>query len=265
MRVLVVEDQPLARTHLVELLAAEPDVEVIGACATGVDAVREIRHHSPDLVLLDIRLQRLDGFGVMAELGDDMPLTICVSDDDELAVKAFEVRAFDYLLKPVGRDRLSAALAAARRRLEEGRDELLARQFASLVTGGEASPTAERLVVRSAGRVLLVELDELDAVESDGNYVRLHTTERAYLVRETLSAIEGRLSGDRFCRVHRRWLVNLSHVRELVTRPGGEPALVMRDGRHLRVGRAYRAKVLDRWQATGPSRDALRASPGSSG
>ena len=267
MRVLVVEDQPQARTRLVELVAAEPDVEVVGACATGLEAVHEIRAHGPDLVFLDLLLPELDGFSVMAELGSDMPLTICVSAYEEYAVRAFDLRVFDYILKPYSRDRLRASLAAARRRLEEGREELLARQVASLVTGSAdaAPPAADRLVVRSAGRVVIVPLDELEAVESQGNYVRLHTTERAFLVRETLSAVEERLGAGRFCRAHRRWLVNVAHVRELSVRPGCDPELVLRGGRHLRVGRAFRAQVVERWRATGPSRDVLPASPGSSG
>jgi two-component system LytT family response regulator len=266
MRVLVVEDQPLARTRLVDLVRAEPDIEVVAACGTGREAVDEIRRQAPDVVLLDLQLEDLDGFGVLAEVGDAMPLTIFVTAYDEYALRAFEVHAFDYLLKPFGRERLRAALAAARQHLAEGREEQLARRFASLVAGvADPRRPKGRLVVRSGGRMVVVPLDELEAVESEGNYVRLHVGGRVHLVRETLSAVEARLGGERFCRVHRCWLVNLGHVEALVARPGGEPELLMRAGHRLRVGRAYRGQVMERWRARGPSRDALRASPGSSG
>jgi two-component system, LytTR family, response regulator len=232
---------------MVELLQAEPDLEVVAVCQSGVEAVDEIRRLAPDLVLLDLQLEDLDGFGVIAAVGADMPLTIFVTAYDEYALRAFEVHAFDYLLKPFGRDRLRAALAAVRERLAEGLEEELARRFRSLAEAADqrASP-ADRLVVRVGGRVVLIPLDELEAVESEGNYVRLHTTERAYLVRETMSAIQARLGAECFCRVHRSWLANLTHVRDAVVRPGLEPELRMRNGRVLKVGRAYRAQVTER-------------------
>lgn len=245
-RTLVVEDQALARDRLVELLSEEEDVEVIAACGSGTDAVARIRALSPDLVLLDLQMPDLDGFGVVSQVGSAMPLTIFVTAYDEFALKAFEVHAFDYLLKPFGRERLQQALARARAHLAEGREEQLARRFVSLVgeAGSEPSPRiSDRIAVKSGGRVVLVQIAELDAVESEGNYVRLHTGGRVHLVRETMANIEGRLAGQQFCRVHRGWIVNLARVHQLVARPSGDPELVMRDGRTLRVGRAYRHSV----------------------
>jgi two-component system, LytTR family, response regulator len=244
-RTLVVEDQALARERLVELLSAETDVEVVAACGTGSDAVASIRALSPDLVLLDLHMPDLDGFGVVSAVGSAMPLTIFVTAYDEFALKAFEVHAFDYLLKPFGRERLQQALARARTRLAEGREEQLARRFVSLV--GSASPDAprvsDRLAVKSGGRVVMLQISELDAIESEGNYVRLHSGGQVHLVRETMANIEGRLSGHRFVRVHRGWIVNLDRVRRLVSSSTSDPELVMQDGRKVRVGRAYRHAV----------------------
>src|SRR4249919_489605 len=249
-RTLVVEDQALARERLVELLSAETDVEVIAACGTGSDAVASIRALSPDLVLLDLQMPDLDGFGVVSELGSAMPLTIFVTAYDEFALRAFEVHAFDYLLKPFGRDRFLQALGRARAHLADKQDEQLARRFVSLVEHAGASdvpsPVPDRLMVKSGGRVVLLPLDELDAVESAGNYVRLYSGSQAHLVRETMANLEGRLPPDRFCRIHRTWIVNFARVKMTAMRPNGEPELVMLDGRRFRVGRAFRDSVMTR-------------------
>ena len=249
-RTVVVEDQPLARERLVEMLASEADVDVVASCSTGVEAVSAIREHGPDLVLLDLQMPDLDGFGVIAEIGSAMPLTIFVTAYDEFALRAFEVHAFDYLLKPFGRDRFLEALGRARAHLAEKQDEQLARRFVSLVEHAGASdvpsPVPDRLMVKSGGRVVLLPLDELDAVESAGNYVRLHSGSQAHLVRETMANLEGRLPADRFCRIHRTWIVNLARVKMTAMRSNGEPELVMVDGRRFRVGRAYRDAVMTR-------------------
>ena len=248
-RTLVVEDQPIARDRLVELLQSEPDVEVVGAADTGLDAVDAIRRLNPDLVFLDLQIPELDGFGVIAELGHAMPLTIFVTAHDEYALRAFDVHAFDYLLKPFGRERLQQALARARVHLTERREEQLARRLVSLVQDvGGPRPLPDRLMVKSGGRVVFLLLEELDAAESEGNYVKLHTGARVHLVRETMASIEARLGFDRFCRIHRRWIVNLDRVRELHVRGNGEHELITHEGRTYRVGRAYRDAVQSRLQ-----------------
>lgn len=248
-RTLVVEDQPISRERLVELLGDEPDVEVVCATASGREAVDAIRRLRPDLVLLDLQLTDLDGFGVIEQVGSAMPLTIFVTAHDEYALRAFDVHAFDYLLKPFGRERLQQALARARARLAEGREEQLARRLMSLVQDvGGPRGMPDRLMVKSGGRVVFIALDELDAIESEGNYVRLHVGPRVHLVRETMASIEARLGQDRFCRVHRGWIVNLDRVRELHVRSNGEHELITHEGRAYRVGRAYRESVQARLQ-----------------
>ena len=251
-RTVVVEDHIVARDRLVEMLGDEPDIDVVASCGTGSEAVDAIRRYVPHLVLLDLQMPDLDGFEIIAQLGDAMPLTIFVTAYDEYALKAFEVHAFDYLLKPFGRERFHQAVARARTRLTEGLQEHLARRFVSLVHDAGSAPAASgRLMVKSGGRMMLLPLDELDAVESEGNYVRLHSGGRSYLVRDTMAGIEARLGSDRFCRIHRGWIVNLDRVREVATRANGEHELVLRDGRRLRVGRAYREAVYARLKGEG--------------
>ena len=248
-RTLVVEDQPIARDRLVELLQSETDVELVGVADSGAGAVDAIRRLAPDLVFLDLQIPELDGFGVIAEVGRGMPLTIFVTAYDEYALRAFDVHAFDYLLKPFGRERFQQALARARARLAEAREEQLARRLVSMVhDAGGPKTLPDRLMVKSGGRVVFLPLDELDAVESEGNYVRLHAGPRVHLARETMAGIEQRLGSDRFCRVHRGWIVNLDRVRELRVRPNGEHELVTHEGRTYRVGRAYRDLVQARLQ-----------------
>jgi two-component system, LytTR family, response regulator len=243
----VVEDQAMARERLVAMLGEEPDIDVVASCGTGGEAVAAIRRHVPNLVLLDLQMPDLDGFEIIAALGDAMPLTIFVTAYDEYALKAFEVHAFDYLLKPFGRERFQQAVARARTRLTEGLEEHLARRFLSLVNDAGSAPAASgRVMIKSGGRMMLLPLDDLDAVESEGNYVRLHSGGQSYLVRDTMAGIEARLGSDRFCRIHRGWIVNLDRVREVATRWTGEQELVLRDGRRLRVGRAYRDVVYAR-------------------
>jgi two-component system, LytTR family, response regulator len=246
-RTVVVEDQVVARERLVEMLGDEPDIDVVASCGTGSEAVAAIRRYLPNLVLLDLQMPDFDGFEIIAALGDAMPLTIFVTAYDEYALRAFEVHAFDYLLKPFGRERFQQAVARARLRLSEGLDEHLARRAVSLVQDAGSAPAASgRLMVKSGGRMMLLPLDDLDAVESEGNYVRLHAAGRSYLVRDTMAGIEARLGSARFCRIHRGWIVNLDRVREVATRVNGEHELVLRDGRRLRVGRAYREAVYAR-------------------
>ena len=244
-RTVVVEDQALARERMLELLAVENDVDIVAECASGAEAIAAIRELEPDLVLLDLQMPEMDGFGVVAQIGPSMPLTIFVTAYDEFALKAFDLHAFDYLLKPFGRERVREAIARARTHLHEAREQQLARRFVSLVehARGATPLVSDRLVVKSGGRLVLLPLEDLDAAESAGNYVRLHAAGLTHVIRETMAALESRLAADHFCRIHRGWIVNLNRVRELSSRPGSDPELVMQDGTRYRVGRAYRDAV----------------------
>lgn len=248
-RTVVVEDQLPSREHLVSSLNAEPDVEVVAACGAGRDAIDAIRSCRPDLVFLDLDLPDLDGFRVIEEVGPEtMPPTIFVTAFDEFAVRAFEVHAFDYLLKPFGRDRLHQALERARQHLGAEREGELARRLLALVHDARPSRPVdgERFLVKAAGRILFVPFGEIDSVESDGNYVRIHAGTRSHVIRDTMQNVEKRLLPRRFARVHRSRIVNLERVRELRARGNGEYELVLRDGSSFKVGRAYREQLQDR-------------------
>ena len=249
-RTVVVEDQVLARERLVEMLGDEPDIDVVATCGTGTEAVAAIRRHVPNLVLLDLQMPDLDGFEIIAALGDAMPLTIFVTAYDEYTLKAFEVHAFDYLLKPFGRERFHQAVARARTRLSEGLEEHLARRFVSLVNdAGSTSAASRRLMVKSGGRMMFLPLDELDAVESEGNYVHLHTGGRSHLVRDTMAGIEARL-GQRPLLPHPSRLDRQSRPR-----PGSRDA----PERRTRTGAAGRKEDSRRARVSGSR---LRAAQG---
>ena len=248
-RTVVVEDQLASREHLVSSLNAEPDVEVVAACGGGRDAIEAIRSSRPDLVFLDLDLPDVDGFRVIEEVGPDaMPPTIFVTAFDEFAVRAFEFHAFDYLLKPFGRERLHQALDRARQHLGAEREGELARRLMALVHDARPSrqPDNGRFLVKAGGRVLFVPFVDIDSVEAHGNYVRIHAGTRSHVIRETMQSVERRLLAQRFARVHRSRIVNLDRVTELRARGNGEYELVLHDGASFRVGRAYRESVQQR-------------------
>jgi two-component system, LytTR family, response regulator len=248
-RTIVVEDQLASREHLVASLNAEPDVEVVAACAAGRDAIDAIRSNRPDLVFLDLDLPDLDGFRVIEEVGPAaMPPTIFVTAFDEFAVRAFEFHAFDYLLKPFGRERLRQALERARHYLGAEREGELARRLMALVHDARPTRQAEtgRFLVKAGGRILFVPFSEIDYVEADGNYVRLHAGPRSHVIRETMQSVEKRLASQRFARVHRSRIVNLDRATELRARGNGEYELVLQNGSSFRVGRAFRDALQQR-------------------
>jgi len=248
LRVLIVDDEAIARRGLRQRLAEEPDLEIVGECADGAAAISAIAELRPDLVLLDIQMPGCDGFGVIEAVGmARMPLVIFVTAYDEHALRAFDVHALDYVLKPVDGERLHLAVARARERLrdpESGLDARLAAVLASL--GREAPPRwSRRLAIRSPGRITLVDVREIDWLEADGNYVEVHTAAGRRRLRETLAAIESRLDPDVFVRVSRSALVNITRVRELQPMFNGDFVLLMRDGAEVHGSRRHR-EALDR-------------------
>jgi two-component system LytT family response regulator len=251
-RVLVADDQPMARERLVSLLAAEPGFELAGTAATGAEAVDAIRHATPDLVFLDLQMPGMDGFEVIEEIGvDRMPPTVFVTAYDEYAVRAFEVQALDYLLKPFGRLRFQSALARARKHLERERQGEMAGRLAELLRTGRSSPgpASERLLVKSGGRVSFVDVDTIDWVEAEGNYVRLHAGAQLHLMRETMTALISRIGSRRFFRIHRSRIVNISRVKELLIAGGGDYQVVLQDGTRLGLSRLYRDALQDQLTA----------------
>lgn len=244
-RTLLVDDEAPARLRLRQMLEEEPGFEVIGEAAQGRQAVERIRGDRPDLVFLDVQMPRLDGFGVCAEVGAEaMPAVVFVTAYDRFALQAFEVHALDYLLKPVDRDRFSKTLRVLRQRLggdaaPTGRSQLLS-LLAELK--GERKAT-ERLAIKVDGRVIFVRSAEIDWIEAEGNYVKLHVGGDAHLFRDTLSSLEADLPADRFLRISRSTLVNLDSVRELQPLFYGDYSVLLRDGTKLTLSRTYRDRV----------------------
>jgi len=246
-RTVLVDDEPLARRRLRDLLANEEDFTIVAECGSGREAVAATRKHRPDLLFLDVQMPELDGFDVLAALGADVPpLVVFVTAFDLHAIRAFEVHALDYLLKPFDRARFRDTLARARAVLANGRETSLERRVADLLRKLERERPIERLAVRSAGRIHFLRVDEIDWIEAAGNYLRLHVGKETHLLRETMSRMEERLDAERFLRVHRSAIVNLDRVREIAPPGRGEAEVLLRDGTRLGLSRGCRDRV-ERW------------------
>jgi two-component system, LytTR family, response regulator len=247
-RTLIVDDEPLARERLAGLLASEPDVEVLGQCRDGEEAVTAIFDHAPDLVFMDVQMPQMNGFEVIESVGTEkMPLVIFVTAYDQHALKAFQVRALDYLLKPFDRARLVEALNRARKQMQQNQTGDIGRRLLALAKDlRRDQPRTERLVVKSGGRLFFLRADEVDWVEAAGNYVRLHVGTTSYLLRETMNAIEGRLDPEKFVRIHRSRIVNMDRIQELQPWLNGEYAVLLQTGTRLTLSRGCREKLQDR-------------------
>lgn len=250
-KTLVVDDEPLARERLAGLLASQPDIEIVAQCRDGEEAVTAVIDHAPDLVFLDVQMPQMNGFEVIEAVGGDrMPPVIFVTAYDQHALRAFEVRALDYLLKPFDRERFNEALQRARRQIERAETGDLGRRLLALVKDlRRDQPRAERLVVKSGGRLFFLRTDEIDWVEAAGNYVRVHVGTTSHLMRETMTAIEGRLDPEKFFRIHRCRIVNMERIQELQPWLNGEYAVLLRTGTRLTLSRGYREKLQDRLRA----------------
>ena len=247
-RTLVVDDEPLARERLTALLGGETDIEVVGQCRDGEEAVTAIVDHSPDLVFLDVQMPALNGFEVIEAVGSEkMPLVIFVTAYDQHALKAFQVRALDYLLKPFDRERFQDALQRARTQIQRDETGDIGRRLLALVKDlRRDQPKTDRLVVKSGGRLFFLRTDEVDWIEASGNYVRLHVGPASHLLRETMNAIEARLDPEKFFRIHRSRIVNMERIQEMQPWLNGEYAVVLRDGTRLTLSRGYREKLQER-------------------
>lgn len=244
-RALVVDDEALARDRLRQLLQAHPEVEIAGECADGREAVACIRKLSPDLVFLDVQMPELDGFGVLEALGDKwMPLIVFVTAHDKFALRAFEVHAVDYLLKPFDRARFEAALRHAIEQVRNRSGNAYGeRQLALLTDLKSSAKAAERLAVKSSGRIFWVAFDEIDWIESADNYVELHVGAKSHLLRETLNSLESRLPAGRFVRISRSAMVNSSKVKELHRLLYGGYEVRLQNGCILKMSRRFRDKL----------------------
>jgi two-component system LytT family response regulator len=244
-RTLIVDDEPLARERLQSLLRAEPRIEVVGECTNGLEAIEQIRALNPGLVFLDVQMPELDGFGVLRELEPaERPAVVFVTAFDQFAVKAFEVHAIDYLLKPFDRDRLTAAVDRVATALGQKQPDALHQKLTALIEElrpAQAQPP-DRLLVKSEGRMLFVRLADIDWMEAADNYVSLHVGKETHLLRETMTSLEARLSKP-FLRISRSTMVNTERIRELQPLFHGDYAVILQDGTKLTLTRGYRDKL----------------------
>jgi two-component system LytT family response regulator len=248
-RVLIADDEPLARERLRMLLAGERWIEIVGEPHDGPSTIDAIERLQPDLVFLDVQMPGATGFDVINAIGAErMPFVIFVTAYDRYALRAFDVHALDYLLKPFDRERFQQALARARQQFERRSPGDLERKLLQLMQDLKPhQQRVERFVIKAGGRVFFVRADEIDWVEAAGNYVKLHVGGEAHLFRETMNALESQLDPDLFFRVHRSHIVNIERVRELQPWFNGEYVVILRDNTRLRLSRGYREKLEERF------------------
>jgi two-component system LytT family response regulator len=258
LRTLIVDDEPLARRTIRNLLAEDPDVEVIGECGGGAEAVESIQSRPPDLLFLDIQMPGMDGFGVLSRIElERISAVIFVTAYDAYALKAFEVHALDYLLKPFTDERFREALARAKSHVELREARGLAESLRAFlrgragsedettapVTAGKKGGYLTRFMVKLGGRVIFINPADVDWIEADNYYVKLHVAGRAHLLRLSMKELEERLDPKTFWRTHRSAIINLDRVKELHQHPSGEYVVVLRDGTELKLSRARRERL----------------------
>ncbi len=238
----------MARERLLALLADEPDIEVVATASSGPDAVEAVRRLGPDLIFLDMQMPDLDGLGVVEAIGADrMPATIFVTAFDEYAVQAFEVHALDYLLKPFGRARFQKAIARAREHMERDRAGALAGRLVRLIEEMRApAASGDRVMVRDSGRVVFIDVEHIDWIEAEGNYVRIHTQSQSHLLRETMANLQLRVGAQRFFRIHRSRIVNVARIKELHLAAGGDYDVILENGVKLGLSRLYKDALQER-------------------
>jgi two-component system LytT family response regulator len=242
MNVLIVDDEPLAREGMALLLKDETSVRSIAEARNGAEAVEAIRAQRPDLVMLDVQMPEMDGFGVLRAIGaEHMPPVIFVTAHDRYAIQAFEVNAIDYLLKPVTRERCSQALLRVRERIGAGQDN---RHVMSLLQQLAAPPRyLARVALRAAGKVSFVSIEDILFVQAAENYVQLHLKNARHLLHVPIATFESSLDPQIFLRIHRSLVVNVKHIQELETGPHGEYIVVLHGGARLQSSRSYHEKI----------------------
>ena len=236
-RTIIVDDEPLARSNVAVLLRGDPDIDVVGECGSGAEALQAIRSSKPDMVFLDVQMPECDGFDVLEQLGGDQPAAIVfVTAYDQYALRAFEAGALDYLLKPFDDARFERALARAKEKIAKSKDQ---------------PQPIERFAIQSAGQIIFVNVSDIDWIEAADYYAALHVGDKTHLLRRSLSDLEQDLASTTFCRIHRSTIVNLERVRGLKTNGDGDYTLQLKDGVDLRLSRSYRKEVRSRLGVAG--------------
>jgi two-component system, LytTR family, response regulator len=245
-RTVIANDEALARKKLRLLLSTESGVTVVAECHDGKQTLAAVQTHKPDLLLLDIQMPNLDGFQALEHIpAEQMPLVIFTTAYDQYAIRAFEAHALDYLLKPFDQQRLNRALERVKAELLKSHEHGIKTRILDLLSKTKPeSKELERLVIRSAGRVVFLALDEVDWIEAAANYLRLHVGKESFLLREGIGHISAKLDPGRFVRIHRSFIVNVNRIRELLPCDSGEHIAVLRDGKELSCSRGCRPQLM---------------------
>jgi two-component system LytT family response regulator len=244
-RVLIVDDESLARKRLRELLKDDSETVIVGECANGAETLSATRELAPELIFLDVQMPGLDGLAVSESLnGSGSPLVVFVTAYEQYAVRAFDAQAVDYLLKPFDRARFTRALGRAKERLrEKDRDDVNRRILGMLSEIKDRPQYLDRLVIKNNDRVFVLKTDEIDWIEAEGNYVRIHFGKQSSLMRETLTRLAEQLDPRKFPRIHRSRLVNIDHIQELQPWSHRDWRIILRSGAELRLSRNYRDRL----------------------
>ncbi|MDX6695920.1 MAG: two-component system, LytTR family, response regulator [Blastocatellia bacterium] len=251
-KTLIVDDEPLARQTLRDLLVEDPEIELIGECNSGLEAVNFIRRQSPDLLFLDIQMPGLNGFEALAKIEyGRIPAIIFVTAFDQYALKAFEVHALDYLLKPFSDKRFKEALRQAKSNVEMREINKLSQSLLALLgerAGGETATVKRksfltRFMVRSGGRVAFIKAEDVDWIAADDYYIKLHVSGKSHLLRLSMNELEEKLDPNIFLRIHRSTIINFERVKELQQHPNGEYVVVLKNGTELKLARSRRERL----------------------
>jgi two-component system LytT family response regulator len=248
-RALIVDDEPAARAAITTLLAEDPEIRIVGECADGRSALEAVEANAPDLLFLDVQLPEMDGFTMLRQLnGVDLPAVVFVTAYDQYALQAFEVHALDYVLKPFDDQRFREAVTRVKRQIRQGKLGALSEQLLALLESGTGQRTStpsdrqylKRLVIKSGGRVTLLGVKDIDWIEADGDYVKVHVGRAWHLLRETMKHLEAQIDPTRFVRIHRSTIVNIERIKELQPYFRGEYVLILQDGSSLKLSRGYK-------------------------
>jgi two-component system, LytTR family, response regulator len=251
-KTLIVDDEPLARRTIRDLLATDPEIEIIGECGNGLETVRFIRRQLPDLLFLDIQMPGMNGFEALSKIEHErIPAIVFVTAFDSYALKAFELHALDYLLKPFTDKRFEEALRQAKTQVELREINRLSQSLLALLgeqAGREAPPIKRksfltRFMIRSGGRVSFVKASDVDWISADDYYIKLHVGGKSHLLRISMNELEEKLDPQRFLRIHRSTIINFERVKELHQHPNGEYVVVLKDGTELKLSRSRRERL----------------------
>ena len=246
-RALIADDEALARKFIRRMLKDNHDVEIVGECSNGKDAVAMIRKQNPDVVFLDVQMPEMDGFAVLESIGvDQLPEIIFTTAYEQYAIRAFELHALDYLLKPFDQARFKDAIQHAKERFRSQRQKDGRLQMSALLESIKNKPQyLDRLVIKAGGRITFLSTDEINWIEADDKYVHLHTAKISPMVRQTLSAMETQLDPTKFRRIHRSAIVNVERIKELQPLFSGEHSILLDDGTKLTLSRNYKDKLFE--------------------